>query len=152
MACARAGLVAHHAGRGWTRSMLRHLPVNGLKMPRPLRAWNGAEHGLDDLTQAENDQGFLDDVLMLRFMLLYVISEEVRRAHGEPAPTTFAWSIWPKCLRWVLLENFDLEGTIQDLQPQCADLQPIRVCSPCNKAHNDRRKSTSSSTTTRPTW
>jgi hypothetical protein len=45
---------------------------------------------LDDLTQAENDQVFLDDVLMLRFMLLYVISEEVKRAHGEPAPTAFA--------------------------------------------------------------
>ena len=81
--------------KGWiggppcrTRSMLRHLPVQGLQMPRPLRAWEGGEHGLQDLSQAERDQVFLDDVLMFRFLLLYVISEEVRQANKLEEPVS----------------------------------------------------------------
>ena len=69
--------------------MLRHLPLEGLAMPRPLRAWGDGEFGLQDLSQAEKDQVFLDDVLMLRFILLYVISEEVRKANQEEEPVTF---------------------------------------------------------------
>ena len=57
-------------------------------MPRPLRAWEGGEHGLQDLSQAERDQVFLDDVLMFRFLLLYVISEEVRQANKLEEPVS----------------------------------------------------------------
>ena len=63
-----------------TRSMLRHIEIPGIDMPRPLRALNGQEFGREDLTEAEKNLVFQDDVLMLRFLLLYVISEEVRKA------------------------------------------------------------------------
>ena len=71
-----------------TRSMLRHIPLDGINMPRPLRAWNGEEYGIKDPSHAERDQVFQDDVLMFRFLLLYVISEEVRQANREAVPTS----------------------------------------------------------------
>ena len=81
--------------KGWiagppcrTRSMLRHIPLAGQNMPRPLRAWGGHEHGLPDLSRFEQDQVFLDDVLMLRLMLLYVVSEEIRKVNGVHQPTS----------------------------------------------------------------
>ena len=70
-----------------TRSVLRHFAIPGQDMPRPLRAWHGEEHGLHDLKPYEKEQVFTDDVLMMRFLLLFVISEEVRKAAGEEDPT-----------------------------------------------------------------
>ena len=57
-------------------------------MPRPLRSWGDGEHGISGLSQFEKEQVYIDDVLLLRFLLLYVISEEVRKANQEPQPTT----------------------------------------------------------------
>ena len=71
-----------------TRSMLRHFPIEGESMPRPLRSWGDGEHGINGLSQFEKEQVYTDDVLLLRFLLLYVISEEVRKANQEPQPTT----------------------------------------------------------------
>ena len=71
-----------------TRSMLRHFPIEGESMPRPLRSWGDGEHGINGLSQFEKEQVYIDDVLLLRFLLLYVISEEVRKANQEPQPTT----------------------------------------------------------------
>ena len=68
-----------------TRSKLRHIDFPGMSMPRPVRRWNGEEFGLEDLTQFERDQVFLDDVLMMRFLMLYVVSEEVRSQCGREA-------------------------------------------------------------------
>eukprot|EP00435_Cladocopium_sp_Y103_P007943 s2934_g2.t1 len=53
-----------------TRSMLRHIEIPGVDMPRPLRALNGQEFGLEDLSAAEKDLVLQDDILMLRFLLL----------------------------------------------------------------------------------
>ena len=71
-----------------TRSMLRHFPIEGESMPRPLRSWGDGEHGISGLSSFEKEQVFTDDVLLLRFLLLYVISEEVRKANQAPQPTT----------------------------------------------------------------
>ena len=71
-----------------TRSMLRHFPVEGESMPRPLRSWGDGEYGINGLSQFEKEQVYTDDVLLLRFLLLYVISEEVRKANQMPQPTT----------------------------------------------------------------
>ena len=57
-------------------------------MPRPLRGWNGAEWGLEGLSSLEKSQVQGDDVLMLRFLVLFVVSETVRRANGTDQPTT----------------------------------------------------------------
>ena len=81
--------------KGWlggppcrTRSMLRHQAIEGKDMPRPLRSWDGEEFGLRDLSSFEKNQVFTDDVLMLRFLLLYVVSEEIRKVNGIESPTT----------------------------------------------------------------
>ena len=71
-----------------TRSKLRHIDIPGMSMPRPVRRWNGEEFGLEDLTSFERDQVFLDDVLMMRFLMLYVVSEEVRKVSEDEKPTT----------------------------------------------------------------
>eukprot|EP00435_Cladocopium_sp_Y103_P057731 s237_g20.t1 len=71
-----------------TRSVLRHLEVPGETMPRPLRSWNGGEWGVDGLSNYEASQLFTDDLLMMRFLLLYIVSETVRRAEGQEDPTT----------------------------------------------------------------
>ena len=66
-----------------TRSMLRHLPVNGGTGPRPLRAWDGEEFGKRDLNMNEKEQVEGDDILMWRFLLLYVVSDTVRKVKEE---------------------------------------------------------------------
>ena len=81
--------------KGWiggppcrTRSVLRHRQIEGLNLPRPVRTWNGGEYGKQGLTPFEKDQVFTDDVLMMRFLLLYVISEMVRKSKDVKEPTT----------------------------------------------------------------
>ena len=73
-----------------TRSVLRHFQVPGMKLPRPVRAWEEDQtFGLKDLTQHEKDQVETDDVLMWRFLMLFAISDLVRGAEGsdeEPIP------------------------------------------------------------------
>jgi hypothetical protein len=44
-----------------TRSVLRHLDVPGEDMPRPLRAWEGGEWGIEGLSNFEKSQLFQDD-------------------------------------------------------------------------------------------
>ena len=107
-----------------TRSKLRHIDIPGMSMPRPVRRWNGEEFGLEDLTQFEQDQVFLDDVLMMRFLMLYVVSEEVRKVSAEEKPTALLLeqpappedfpqcvSMWrtPEWLTLVKLYNMDLQ-------------------------------------------
>jgi hypothetical protein len=81
--------------KGWiagppcrTRSVLRHLEVPGEAMPRPLRSWNGGEFGIEGLSNFEKEQVTLDDTLLMRFLVLYIVSETVRRAAGLETPTT----------------------------------------------------------------
>jgi hypothetical protein len=74
--------------KAWVGSVLRHMEVPGEVMPRPLRGWNGAEWGLEGLSSLEKSQVQGDDVLMLRFLVLFVVSETVRRANGTDQPTT----------------------------------------------------------------
>jgi hypothetical protein len=42
-------------------------------------AWNGEEHGMKNLSQAERHQVVLDDILMLQFLLLYIVSKRSGR-------------------------------------------------------------------------
>ena len=81
--------------KGWvggppcrTRPALRHHQVEGLDMPRPLRAWNGGEHGIKGLSQFEKNQVLMDDILLMRFLLLYIVSEEIRKTRDECDPVT----------------------------------------------------------------
>ena len=76
--------------KGWlggppcrTRSVLRHREVEGLQLPRPVRGWDGAEHGFPWLSDLERKQVFEDDVLFMRFVLLYVISDMVAKVKKE---------------------------------------------------------------------
>ena len=71
-----------------TRSVLRHLEVPGESMPRPLRSWDGGEFGIEGLSSFEKAQVNVDDTLLFRFLLLYIVSETVRRASGLDIPTT----------------------------------------------------------------
>ena len=80
--------------KGWfggppcrTRSVLRHQQVEGVELPRPLRSWHGGEHGSPGLSQKEKNQVFEDDVLFMRFILLYVVSEMVRKIRSEEEET-----------------------------------------------------------------
>ena len=66
-----------------TRSVLRHQEIEGKDLPRPLRAWNGQEFGLDQLTTFERNQVETDDILMARFWMLYIVSEMVRKAKDD---------------------------------------------------------------------
>ena len=72
-----------------TRSVLRHQEVAGCNLPRPLRAWDGEEFGKKGLAQFEQDQVEGDDLLLLRFLFLYVVSEMVRSAKGEDKKVEF---------------------------------------------------------------
>lgn len=97
-------------------------------MPRPLRAWHGEEHGLHDLKPYEKEQVFTDDVLMMRFLLLFVISEEVRKAAGEEDPTALFLeqpADQANMPEVVTLANSNLEATCAALQLGDSDLQPI---------------------------
>lgn len=71
-----------------TRSFLRHLEVPGESMPTPLRNWDGGEFGIEGLSNFEKAQVNMDDTLLMRFLLLYIVSETVRRASGLDVPTT----------------------------------------------------------------
>lgn len=71
-----------------TRSVLRHLEVPGESMPRPLRNWDEGEFGIEGLSNFEKAQVNMDDTLLMRFLLLYIVSETVRRASGLDVPTT----------------------------------------------------------------
>ena len=77
----------------WT-CCLKRSPVTSCQqameevMPRPLRGWNGAEWGLEGLSSFEKSQVQGDDVLMLRFLVLFVVSETLCRANGTDQPTT----------------------------------------------------------------
>ncbi|CAL1145464.1 unnamed protein product [Cladocopium goreaui] len=54
----------------------------------PLRSWNGGEFGIEGLSNFEKEQVTLDDTLLMRFLVLYIVSETVRRAAGLETPTT----------------------------------------------------------------
>ena len=62
-----------------SRSVLRHYPDG----PRPVRAWNGEEFGLVDLTISEKLLVQEDDILMWRFVFLVIVSDMARKAKGE---------------------------------------------------------------------
>ena len=70
-----------------TRSVLRHYPKENA--PRPVRAWKGEEHGLADLTPAEKTQVEEDDILMWRFIFLWMIATYLRRARQVQKPVGF---------------------------------------------------------------
>ena len=104
-----------------TRSVLRHYPKDGA--PRPVRRWGGEEHGLSDLTEAEQRQVTEDDILLWRFLFLWLVATYLRRARQvqrqvgllleQPAsPKTYQ----PKCVsfwdtkEWQQLKSeFDLQ-------------------------------------------
>ena len=67
-----------------TRSMLRHRPLPGGR-PRPVRAWNGEEFGLNDLDPQERVQVEEDDILLWRSIFIYMVARYVRQAKGEDA-------------------------------------------------------------------
>eukprot|EP00435_Cladocopium_sp_Y103_P029126 s549_g7.t1 len=71
-----------------TRSVLRHMEVPGEEMPRPLRSWSNGEWGIEGLSDFERSQLETDDLLMMRFLVLYIVSETVRRVDGHDVPTT----------------------------------------------------------------
>eukprot|EP00435_Cladocopium_sp_Y103_P065438 s603_g27.t1 len=73
-----------------TRSVLRHMEVEGMDdMPRPLRQWNGGEFGKEGLTPKEREAVVEDDTLLFRFLLLYIVAEEVRKAMGKTQKVAF---------------------------------------------------------------
>eukprot|EP00435_Cladocopium_sp_Y103_P041836 s2179_g11.t1 len=66
-----------------TRSVLRHQEIEGIKdMPRPVRSWQGEEFGKGDLTPHEAGQVLGDDILLFRFIMVYIVAEEVRKMRG----------------------------------------------------------------------
>ena len=70
-----------------TRSVLRHYPKENAR--RPVRAWKGEEHGLADLTPAERTQAEEDDILMWRFIFLWMIATYLRQARQVQKPVGF---------------------------------------------------------------
>ena len=56
-------------------------------MPRPVRAWMGEEFGKDGLSAAEASQVLEDDILLFRFIMVYVIAEEIRKMEGRKEKT-----------------------------------------------------------------
>ena len=67
-----------------SRSILRHLPIpNSPTAPRPVRAWGGEEFGKNDLTEQEKLMVHQDDTLMMRMVVLYLISNYVKKARGS---------------------------------------------------------------------
>ena len=114
--------------KGWvggppcrTRSVLRHQEVEGLNLPRPVRSWNGGEYGKPGITLKEQMQVTEDDILMMRFVLLYVVSDLVRKMNKEedktlllmeqPAePTNEEVVSWWRTKEWkALKESHDLD-------------------------------------------
>ena len=62
-----------------TRSVLRHYPDG----PRPVRAWDGEEYGLKNLTEKEQQMVEDDDLLMWRFLFVAIVADLSRKARGE---------------------------------------------------------------------
>eukprot|EP00438_Fugacium_kawagutii_P033584 Skav205234 [mRNA] locus=scaffold1794:149103:155795:- [translate_table: standard] len=96
------GMLLRLAMNGWvngvvggpncrTRSVLRHVPLSPEEHgPRPLRSWeDGQEWGRKDLTPSEAEKVKQDDILMLRFLLIYIIAEELRKAEGRSKKVHF---------------------------------------------------------------
>lgn len=70
--------------------MLRHLEVNGVEgLPRPVRAWQGEEFGVKDITQHEDQQVFEDDVVMYRLWMIWIVAEEVSKMNEGKQQTAF---------------------------------------------------------------
>ena len=57
--------------------------------PRPVSAWEGEEHGLADLNPAEKAQVEEDDILMWRFIFLWMIATYLRQARQVQRPVGF---------------------------------------------------------------
>ena len=64
-----------------SRSVLRHypLPHGG---PRPVRSWDHP-WGKEDLTREEKRLVEEDDILLWRSLMIYIVSEEMRKVHPE---------------------------------------------------------------------
>eukprot|EP00435_Cladocopium_sp_Y103_P052037 s116_g16.t1 len=120
--------------------MLRDFPVEGLDMPRPLRSWDGEEHGLLNSTRFEKEQVTLDDVLLMRSLVLYIISEEVRKLDETKDPVTLFVEQpadpvhMPEVV--TLWEGEDLEILRRALQLGHPNIQPVRVCCSIHQANN----------------
>ena len=54
-------------------------------MPRPVRAWGGEEFGKKSLTSFQRSQVELDDILMMRFWMLFIVSDLVAKAKEREA-------------------------------------------------------------------
>ena len=70
-----------------TRSVLRRYPRENA--PQPVTAWEGEEHGLADLNPAEKAQVEEDDILMWRFIFLWMIATYLRQARQVQRPVGF---------------------------------------------------------------
>ena len=74
-----------------TRSVLRHIPIPGQPTaPRPIRRWGGEEYGIEEATAEELQKLYEDDVLMWRFIFLFMLAQYMRKARkieGEVAFT-----------------------------------------------------------------
>ena len=106
-----------------TRSVLRHYPLDWPDAPKPVRSWNGFEHGNPDLTDKEKQIVVEDDILLYRMLSLFVVSSYVRAAKGIEGPVGFALeqpaspkNYMPECVsfwdteQWKMLkEEFSLE-------------------------------------------
>ena len=73
-----------------TRSRLRHIEIPGLNMPKPVRSWGDGEWGKEGISPEEFRKCHEDDVMLLRLVTLYVVSEEVRKATQQLEPVKFA--------------------------------------------------------------
>ena len=74
-----------------TRSVLRHIPVEGHpEAPRPVRQWGGGEFGREDLTDQEREQVRGDDLLMWRMLFLQMVSTYAARARGATKDPLFS--------------------------------------------------------------
>ena len=74
-----------------TRSVLRHIPVEGHpEAPRPVRQWGGEEFGKKDLTDQEREQVRGDDLLMWRMLFLQMVSTYAARARGATKDPLFS--------------------------------------------------------------
>ena len=70
-----------------TRSVLRRYPRENA--PQPVTAWEGEEHGLADLNPAEKAQVEEDDILMWRFIFLWMIATYLQEARQVQRPVGF---------------------------------------------------------------
>ena len=68
-----------------TRSVLALPRKEG--SPRPVRKWGGQEHGLNDLSASEQRQVQEDDVLLWRFLFLWMAATYLREARQVHRPS-----------------------------------------------------------------